>query len=173
MKRFTLQILLLYTFISIIFVGGVIIISNNDRKENRYPRKNIYIVNLTGDTVSIHLTGSYTKAEKKLLTDKPDTYTFSDRVENLPYLHSYSTGITTMQAIRFRIPHKCDKEINFPENFTVHIQNQYGEILLTRQQFFRLTKGKPSDNTWTLYLDPSLIPQSPDTEEETLTAIFD
>lgn len=170
MKRFTLLILLIYTIVSVVFVGTIIIIEKNAQRENNHPRKNLYIINQTNDTISVWLSGSYTDSEKKKLKDKPDTYIFPEQVDKLPYF--YSDGAKAY-AMRIHLPFKCDKEINFPENFSIHIQNQYGEITLTREQFMQLTKGEISDNTWALYIDKHIVSPSPEPQEEVPTAAFD
>jgi len=170
MKRFILWLLLVYTLVSAVFVGSIILIEKNLQRENNHPRKSLYIVNQTNDTISVCLSGSYTDTEKKKLKEKPDRYEYlpSDGA-TIPY--SYSEGVK-VYVIHFMMPYKRDKDIDFPEDFTVHIQNEQGKIELTRKQFFQFTKGKLSDNMWILYIDSLLLSRFLVPQQEELVATF-
>lgn len=166
MKRYILRLLLIYTLISIALVGSIIFIEKREKRERNYPRKRLYVVNLTKDTISVHLTGSYTKAEKKELIDKPDRDTFPEDTITLPYLYHERA---VRQAIDFYIPHKQHKDIAFPENFRLHIKHHFGDIMLTREQILELSKGNSSQNSWTLYIDSNLLSQFLEKKYETIT----
>ena len=150
MKRFILRTLLLYTLLSIVISGCVIYFGIKDKRESRYPRKTLYVVNRTNDTISIQVFGVYTKAEKRALNSKPDQDTFYRGMSTLPY--EYATG-AVRQATAILIPHKRDCDIQFPQDFAIHIHKQEESISLSREEFFQRVKGKSSDNTWVLYID--------------------
>ena len=155
MTRFILRTLLIYTILSVVITGSIIFFSKRESRERRYPRKTLYVVNMTNDTISVYLTGTYTRAEKRALDDKPDQYTFRENIETLPYEDAYGAVI---QSIAMHIPYKRDHDILFPQDFTIHIEKQdESSISLSREQFFRLTKGKSSDNTWVLYVDSLML----------------
>ena len=150
MKRFILRTLLIYILLSIVISGSVIYFGKKDIRENRYPRKTLYVVNRTNDTISIEVFGVYTKAEKRALNRKPDRYTFHRGMSTLPY--EDATG-AVKQAAAILIPHKRDCDIQFPQDFAIHIHKQEESITLSREQFFQQVKGKSSDNIWVLYVD--------------------
>ena len=167
MKRFILRLLLAYTLISIVVVSGVIIIEKHDRRESRMPRKTLYVVNRTGDSITVSISGAYTQEEKRKMGDKPDEYIFREQAQTLPYHHH--DGVER-QAVRFHIPHKYNKEIEFPDDFTLRIKSAKREIILNKEQLeYRINK-RYDQNWWAIYVEPYwLEPPKPEVID---TAVF-
>ncbi len=158
MTRFVIRLVLIYAILSVIGVGGCIFWIKKTDRDNAIPRKELFVVNLSNDTIYIYLSGNYTKQEKRLLKDKPDRDILtSSSEETLPYS---SMDGTIHRAACFYIPHKKGKDIRLPDNFEIHIRCSRGSITLNRKQFFEITHGRTSDDSWTLYVTDFLIEQT-------------
>lgn len=161
MKRFILRLLLIYTLISIIMIVCAILILNHDPNESCYPHKMLYVVNMTGDSISVSISGAYTKEEQRAMGDKPDEYIFPEQAQTLPY-HRYNGSLG--QAASFYIPHKHNTDIEFPVDFKIHIRSPKNEVTFNRNQFEYYAGRKYDWNWWVIYIKPHwLEPEVPDT----------
>ncbi|MDR2916334.1 MAG: leucine-rich repeat domain-containing protein [Tannerella sp.] len=166
MKRFILRLLLAYTIISIVVVAGVIAINKHDHNEHQIPRKTLYVVNMTGDSITVSISGAYTKEEKRKMDDKPDDYVFMEQEQPLPY--HYEEGVER-QAAAFYIPHKHDKKIEFPDDFVLHIKSAKRNITLNKEQVTGRINGRYDQNWWVIYVHPSwLEPPKPEVVDTTI-----
>jgi len=160
MKGFILNTILIYTLLSSILVAGIVTFDKYKREENNTPRKKLYVVNQTDDSISVYLTGKYTKYEKWKMKDRPDSYTlpsdtFTLPLDTSPYI--YRNEVVKCQVAEYEIPHKYNKEIPFPSDMLIHIKHKHNEIIIDKNELYRLSGGEASDNAWTLYIVPSLF----------------
>ncbi len=151
MKRFVLNLFWIYTLITVIVVSTLIYIGKEQQRESDLPRKSLYVVNLTTDTLSVYITGNYTKAEKRAMTDKPDTDDISARSTETP--HRWEENIEN-RASFFRIAHKSGMNIGFPENFELHIEGRKHEVTIDREQFYELIGNDLQRSWWIVYITP-------------------
>ena len=149
MKNFILWLLPIYAILSIAIVATLIITSENEKRERRFPRKQLYVVNLSNDSIAVSISGSYDKYEKKEMKDKPDTYTISGDTIVMPY-NWYEEQIR--QAATFRLPHKHNKKIKFPRDFRIHVKSPQREFDLDRSAIYG---GDDTEkNWWVVYIHP-------------------
>ena len=125
MKRFIMWLLPVYAILSIVIVTSLVIIDKHEGRERNYPRKQLYVVNLSNDNIAVSISGSYDEYEKKEMKDKPDTYTISGDTVVLPYNWGEER---IKQAVSFRLPFKHNKKTKFPRNFRIHVKSSYREF---------------------------------------------
>ncbi len=154
MTRFVTRLMIVYTLVTIVLVSGIVFYEKHQQSERRHPRKSLYVVNLTADTLSVYITGNYTKAEKRTMTDKPDEDDISARSTATPY--SWHDHIEN-RASSFRIPHKSGQDIGFPENFELHIDGTKHDVVIGRKQFYDLIGNDLQRNSWIIYITPELL----------------
>lgn len=167
MKRFILCLLLTYTLISVTMIVSIILISDHERRESHYPRKMLYVVNMTGDSISVSISGAYTKEEQRVMGDKPDGYVFTESTQMLPY--HWIEG-EERQAAGFHLPHKCNTEIEFPNDFVLYIKSAKREITLNKEQFTDQINGRYDRNWWVIYVEPHWL--EPPKQEVVDTTVF-
>lgn len=166
MIRFILNLLLVYVLISVIMIISVILISKRDRCESSCPRKMLYVVNMTDDSISVSISGAYTEEEQRMMGDKPDEYIFTEDTQTLPY--HWIDG-EERQAAGFRIPHKYNTEIEFPNNFMLHIKSAKREITLNKNDFENYINHRFDQNWWAVYVEPQwLEPPKPEVVDTTV-----
>ena len=158
MKKFVIRLFLIYTLLSVILVGTLMFLFHMQETSEPVPRKEIYIVNLTDDTIQVHLSGSYQDKEYRLLKDKPDRKEFSFEKSTLPFPFSDQM---TGKATRYPVPYRTGTDIGFPDNFALRIEHDGGNTVIDREQFYNLVHGTSRDNSWTLYITDQFFSSQP------------